>query len=179
MKRTIAGLAMLALSAAAGSAAAEKIAAAPFGDITIHRPQGEVKSVAFFFSGEKGWDPASTAITGYLTDADTLVLGIDLAAFTKNLGSYGKSCLYLAGVLQDTARAIEKQLTLKDYIEPMVVGYSAGSTMAYAAVAGSPPNTFKGGMALSFCTDVNAVHALCKGVNFPATPAGSPPLHSA
>lgn len=175
MKRTIAGLAMLALCGAAGPAAAEKITAAPFGDITIHRPPGEVKSVAFFFSGEKGWDQAATTITGYLTDADTLVLGIDLPVFTRNLGSYGKSCLYLAGVLQDTARAIEKQLALDDYIEPMVVGYSAGSTMAYAAVAGSPPNTFKGGLAMNFCTDVKAVHALCKGVNFPATPAGSPP----
>jgi type IV secretory pathway VirJ component len=91
---------------------------------------------------------------------------------TKNLSSYGKSCLYLAGVFQDAARAIEKQLALTDYIEPMVVGYSAGSTLAYAAVAGSPPNTFKGGVAMSFCTDVKAVHTLCKGVNFPATPAG-------
>lgn len=175
MKRTIAGLAMLAFCAAAGPAVAEKITAAPFGDITIHRPSGQVKSVAFFFSGEQGWDQTATTMTGYLTDADTLVLGIDLAVFTRNLGSYGKSCLYLAGVLQETARSIEKQLALKDYIEPMVVGYSAGSTMAYAAVAGSPPNTFKGGVAMSFCTDVKAVHALCKGVNFPATPAGSPP----
>lgn len=114
-------------------------------------------------------------MAGELTDADTLVLGIDTAVLTKNLGAYGKSCLYLAGVLQEEARAIEKQLALKDYIEPMVVGYSAGSTYAYAAVAGSPPNTFKGGVALSYCTDVKAVHALCKGVNFPATPAGSAP----
>lgn len=169
------GLAFLALCAAALPASAEKITAAPFGDITIHHPKGEVKSVAFFFSGEKGWDETAATMTGELTDADTLVLGIDTSVLTKNLGSYGKSCLYLAGVLQDTARMIEKQLALKDYIEPMVVGYSGGSTLAYAAVAGSPPNTFKGGVGLSYCTDVKAVHALCKGVNIPATPKGVSP----
>lgn len=153
-------------------AAAETITVAPFGDITILRPEGEAKSVAFLFSSEKGWDPVATAMAGYMTDADTLVLGIDMAVFTRNLASYGKSCFYLAGVLQDTARAVEKQLDLKDYIEPMVVGTSAGATMAYAAVAGSPPNTFKGGLALGFCPDATVAYALCKAVNFPAIPAG-------
>lgn len=173
MRRVIAiGLAWLAL-VVADPVSAEKITAVPFGDITIHRPPGAVKSVAFFFSGEKGWSATETAIAGQLTGADTLVLGIDMAVFTKNLAAYGKSCLYLAGVLQDTARAIQKQLALKDYIAPMVVGFSAGSTMAYAALAAAPANTFKGGLALSFCPDVKTAHALCKGENFPAVPAGS------
>ncbi len=174
MKWIIRAMAFLLAGAtlcAAEPARAEKITVAPFGDIEIIRPSGETKSVAFFFSGEKGWDQTAVTMAGYLSDANTLVLGIDMAVFTKNLGSYGKSCLYLAGVLQDTARAIEKQLDLKDYIEPMVVGYSAGATVAYAAVAGSPPNTFKGGLALSFCPDATVPHALCKAVNFPAIEA--------
>jgi type IV secretory pathway VirJ component len=166
------GFTVLAL-VAARPAMAEKINAAPFGDIAVYRPVGKVKSVAFFFSGEKGWSATETIMTGELTSADTLVLGIDLPAFTKNLAADGKSCLYLAGVLQDTARAIEKQLALKDYIEPMVVGFSAGSTMAYAAVAAAPPSTFKGGLALSFCPDEKVAHALCKGGTLPATSAGT------
>src|SRR5262245_66541925 len=122
MRGTIAGaLALVVVSAAAGPAMAEKITAAPLGDITINRPtSGQVKSVAFFFSGEKGWDQTAARMTQFLTDADTLVLSIDTRVFTKNLSSYGKSCLYLAGVLQDAGRVIEKQLALKDYIEPMV-----------------------------------------------------------
>lgn len=171
MRRLVCILLACAALSGAMPAAAEKITVAPFGDIAILRPSGETKSVAFFFSSENGWDPVATAMAGYMTDADTLVLGIDMAVFTRNLGSYGKSCFYLAGVLQDTARAVEKQLDLKDYVEPMVVGYSAGATMAYAAVAGSPPNTFKGGLALSLCPDATVAHALCKAVNFPAIPA--------
>lgn len=172
MKRLISISLAWAVLASASAAWAEKITVAPFGDIAAFRPAGETKSVAFLFSSEKGWDAVATTMAGHMTDADTLVLGIDMAVFTRNLEFYGKSCFYLTGVIQDTARAIEKQLDLKDYIEPMIVGYSAGATIAYAAVAGSPPNTFKGGVALGFCPDVTVAHALCKAVNFPAVQGG-------
>jgi len=80
------------------------------GDITILRPSsGQVKSVAFFFSGEKGWDQTTTTMAGELTDADTLVLGIDTAVLTKNLGAYGSvpEHIEIVDLSQDVLQVLE------------------------------------------------------------------------
>lgn len=157
---------LLALSAAwASPAAAETIRMSPFGDVSVYRPAGEIKSVAILLSDETGWDKAETGIAAELTGADTLVLGVDSAVLLKNEGSGGKACFYPAGSLQDLARMAQKNLNLPAYIEPMLVGHGGGSALAYAAIAEAPDNTFKGGIGLGFCPRVKTTRPLCKGAD--------------
>ena len=45
----------------------------------------------------------------------------------------------------------------------MLVGYSYGATLIYGILTQAPANTFKGGIALGFCPDIELKKPLCKG----------------
>ncbi len=45
----------------------------------------------------------------------------------------------------------------------MLIGYSSGATLVYAAAVESPKGTFAGAMSLGFCPDLQLTQAVCKG----------------
>jgi hypothetical protein len=50
------------------------------------------------------------------------------------------------------------------YHVPVLVGYSSGATVVYAALVQSPPGTFAGALSLGFCPDQDfSGAALCPG----------------
>ena len=52
---------------------------------------------------------------------------------------------------------------LPEYHAPILVGYSSGATLVYAALAQAPPETFRGAISLGFCPDVSLQTPLCRG----------------
>ena len=46
---------------------------------------------------------------------------------------------------------------------PVLVGYSSGATLAYAALVQAPVNTFRGAISLGFCPDLELRRPFCKG----------------
>lgn len=144
------------------SRAGELISLPGVGTLDVYRPTEEISSVALLLSGRSGWGASETAITAELNGSSTLVIGIDTGALEKSYG-HGSSCSFLAGSLQDMARAAEKQLALPSYIEPMLVGYAEGATYAYGAIAEAPENTFKGGVGFAFDPATVMPRPLCKG----------------
>jgi len=56
------------------------------------------------------------------------------------------------------------------YLEPAVVGYSSGATLAYAALVEAAPHTFRGGLGLGFCPDFPDKHPLCPGQGLASLP---------
>jgi type IV secretory pathway VirJ component len=136
---------------------AETMVVAGFGTVTIYAPPGTPTEVVLFISGDGGWNLGVVSMAERLRGMGALVVGIDIRSFFKSLES-GKSCPYPAGALEELSRTVQIQRKLASYIRPILVGYSSGATMVYAALAAAPEETFAGGVSLGFCSDIE-MHA--------------------
>jgi len=150
-------------AALASAAPPEKLVFGRFGDIAIYRPSPAPAHVAIFLSGDGGWNKGVLDMADALVERDTLVLGVDTAHYLKALARSSDSCNYPAGELEALSQYVQKKLELPTYGVPVLVGYSSGATLAYAALAQAPTNTFRGAISLGFCPDLPLRHTFCKG----------------
>ncbi len=119
------------------------------------------QEVVLFLSGDGGWNRGVIAMAERLRDQGALVVGIDTRTFIKSLEA-STSCAYPTGNLEELSRAVQQRMKLRSYHRPIIVGYSSGATMAYAAVAAAPSDTLAGAVSLSFCPDLELRAPLCR-----------------
>jgi type IV secretory pathway VirJ component len=156
---------------AAGTAAAQPAEtwhAPSFGPVTIYRGTAPPRGVVLFVSGDGGWNRGVVDMAHRLRDAGALVVGIDVRAFMKMLEASDR-CAYPAGTLEELSRAVQLRERLPAYQRPVLVGYSSGATLAYAAMAAAPTETFAGVVSLGFCPDVEIRRPLCRSRGLVAT----------
>jgi type IV secretory pathway VirJ component len=147
---------------------AETIKVPTFGTVTIYRGPAAPQQVVLFVSGDGGWNLGVVGMAEQLRDAGALVAGIDIRAFMKALDA-SKNCAYPAGDLEELSRAIQMRYKLPVYKRPILVGYSSGATLVYAAIAAAPPETFAGAISLGFCPDIELRTPLCRMRGLTAT----------
>jgi type IV secretory pathway VirJ component len=154
------------------SAAERTLPGGRFGDVTVATPAGPVKSVALFISGDGGWHLGVVGMARHLVDAGAVVVGIDIRRYLDELGRIEPSgCNDLAVDFERLSHDVQKRLSLPEYRVPVLLGYSSGATLVYAALVQSPPGTFAGGMSLGFCADQDCKgRALCRGTGLHYTP---------
>jgi type IV secretory pathway VirJ component len=124
--------------------------------------------VVLFISGDGGWNLGVVAMADRLRDLGALVIGIDIRSFERSL-ERSKSCAYPAGSLEQLSRAVQLRYKLPHYLTPILVGYSSGATLVYAAAAAAPPETFAGILSLGFCPDLELRVPLCQMRGLKAT----------
>jgi type IV secretory pathway VirJ component len=153
-----------AASPAAGPAppAGETFAFAPFGTVHVYAPAGAPSQVVLFISGDGGWNLGVIPMARRLQAEGALVVGIDIRTLLAGLERSGP-CAYPAGSLEELSRAAQLRHRLPEYHAPILVGYSSGATLVYAALAQAPPETFRGAISLGFCPDVSLRTPLCRG----------------
>lgn len=135
----------------------------PFGLLHIYKTSGQPKHVALFISGDGGWTPAMADMAGSLAALDSMVVGIDITHYIRQLDAERGRCAYPAAHFEELSQYLQKKYHFPRYILPVLVGYSSGATMVYATLAQSPPNTFTGGIGLGFCPDLKTAKPMCKG----------------
>ncbi len=171
--RCIAALALALLNGVGGLAAAapaEVFSYGRFGEVSIYRGRGEAREVALLLSGEGGWTAAVAAMAERLAERNVLVAGIDLRHYLGALDKAAESCVSPAADLENLSHYLQAKLGLPAYIEPTLVGYSAGATLAYGTLAQAPAGLFKGALSLGFCPDVELAKPLCPGMALQAAP---------
>ena len=131
-----------------------------FGAVTVYEPAGTPQHVVLFLSGAGGWNQGVIPMAERLRDQGALVAGIDIRAFLESLEA-SSSCAYPTGNLEELSRSLQQMLKMPSYRRPIIVGYSSGATMAYAAVAAAPRDTLAGAISLGFCPDVQIRVPLC------------------
>jgi type IV secretory pathway VirJ component len=139
----------------------ETIVVPGFGRVAIYAPRAEPTAVVLFISGDGGWNLGVIPMAEALRGRGALLVGIDARTFMKTLNAEG-GCAYPAGDLERLSRTVQLKRGLAEYKPPIVVGYSSGATLAYAAVAAAPPETFAGAISLGFCPDVEIDRPLCR-----------------
>jgi type IV secretory pathway VirJ component len=134
-----------------------------FGRLALYQESPHPSQVVLFISGDGGWNKGVIDMAKALASVDSVVVGIDITHYLKELGSSAEECSYPAADFEMLSKFIQKKLEFPDYITPVLAGYSSGATLAYATFVQAPPNTFKGAISLGFCPDLPLSKPFCKG----------------
>jgi type IV secretory pathway VirJ component len=140
----------------------ETFSFSPFGTVHVYAPPGAPAQVVLFVSGDGGWNLGVIPMARRLQSEGALVAGIDIWTYFAGL-EQSRGCAYAAGSLEELSRAVQLRHHLPEYRAPILVGYSSGATLVYAALAQAPPETFRGAISLGFCPDVSLRTPLCRG----------------
>jgi type IV secretory pathway VirJ component len=155
--------------AAAGQAhEARELEAGRFGIVHVYVPAGKPQSVAIFVSGDGGWELGVTNMARALRDMGAVVIGVDVTRYFASLHRAAQRadahCEMIAADFESLSHQVQRQIGMSEYHVPVLVGYSSGATVVYAALVQSPPGTFAGALSLGFCADQDFAGAqLCPG----------------
>jgi type IV secretory pathway VirJ component len=144
----------------------------PFNELRIYRPHPPVQHLALLLSGDGGWGGPLPEIARRLSDEGTLVAGIDVRDLFSSYARDPQSCVSPGADLADLAHYLEQRYALPD-APPVLIGHSAGATLAYVALAQSPTGTFAGALTLSFCADLDLSKPLCSAPGLRSLPRTS------
>jgi type IV secretory pathway VirJ component len=145
-----------------------------FSEVTLYSTSARPGHVVLFVSGDGGWNLGVIDMAKALASLDALVVGIDIVQYLRAAGSASDSCTYAAADLEALSQFVQKKLSYERYVPPVLVGYSSGATLVYAALVQAPPNTFAGAISMGFCPDLEISKPLCKGsgLQFDPLPKG-------
>jgi type IV secretory pathway VirJ component len=147
------------------SAGAETVSHGRFRKVQIFLPHGPVTHFAFLLSGDGGWSSGLASIAQRLANQGTMVAGIDTAQLYTNLEEDSGDCVFPDGDLENLSHFVQAYYKLPTYFTPILIGYSAGASMAYAMLAQAPRGTFAGALSMSFCVDLDLGKPLCRSGN--------------
>ncbi len=158
------GMLLAVLPSAASDGVRESSVRLPFvGTAVTYMPAGAPENAVIFLSGDGGWN---LGVVGMARRAartlDAVVAGVSYPRLQKAALSEKLPCWCPACDLEEIGKALEKQTGFAQYKPPILVGYSSGASLVYAALASSPTETFAGGVSLGFCPDLDNVPPLCR-----------------
>ena len=161
-----------ALAAPAASAAPPAVLTfGRFGEVDVYRSEGTpARNVVLFLSGDGGWNLGVISMARRLTGKGAVVAGLDIRHYLAQLEKSTDKCVSPASELENLSRYLQSTLGLKDYLQPTLVGYSSGATLAYAALVQAPDGMFKGALSIGFCPDLDVKKPLCKGSGIESAP---------
>jgi type IV secretory pathway VirJ component len=139
-----------------------------FGTVNVYVPHGPPQSVALFVSGDGGWELGVNNMARALREMGAVVIGVDIRQYLASLRHDAQRpnahCEMIAADFESLSHQVQKQIGLGEYHVPVLVGYSSGATVVYAALVQAPPGTFAGALSLGFCADQDFAGAqLCPG----------------
>ena len=143
-----------------------------FGQVSLYRESDHPPHVVVFVSGDGGWHLGVIDMARHLADLDALVIGVDIRTYLKALGRAKSPCSDAASDFATLGRFVETELGYPRPETPILVGYSSGATLVYAALVQAEPGNFRGAMSLGFCPDLPVAKPFCagRGLRFTANP---------
>lgn len=157
-------------------AAARTIERPLFGAITLYAPKGPVHGLALFLSGDGGWNLGVWQMAQEAAARGMWVAGFNTPHLLAALDHNPAPCTDAAGVLKGLAADLEQTLGLPRTLPVVLIGYSSGATVVYAALVQAQPAEFQGGISLGFCPDLVFHKRYCPGAgDLTWTRAAKPP----
>jgi len=145
------------------------IAHGAFAQLRIYRPQDPPRHIALLLSGDGGWGAPLEAIAAGLAARGALVAGIDTREWLAALNRSGSPCIAPGAQLADLGHYLEERYAAAAPA-PVLIGHSAGASLAYVALAQGKPGDFAGALTLSFCTEMDLKRPLCPAAALRGTP---------
>jgi type IV secretory pathway VirJ component len=141
-----------------------------FGKITVYPSADEPKEVVLFVSGDGGWNQGVIGMAQSLADMGALVAGVDITHYLAELNRSDDACSTPGVDFERLGHVLEARYGVKNYREPILVGYSSGATLVYGTLVQAPQGTFAGALSLGFCPDLEVKEPLCKGAGIESEP---------
>ena len=138
----------------------EWVAYGPFPAVRAYRPPGPAQYLVLLLSGDGGWGAPLSEIARRLSAQGALVGGVDVRELFAIYSRDPHGCVSPGADLAALARHLREHYSLTG-ARVLLVGHSAGATLAYVALAQSPAGTFAGALTLSFCADLDLEKPLC------------------
>jgi len=132
-----------------------------FGDLHIYQPQGQAKDFLILVSGDGGWVRAAPVVARALSQEGSFVAGVEIKKYLRGI-KHDPSCVSVAEDFHHLAEFIRTKYQLPQ-TKPILLGYSSGATLVYAALAQSSPGEFNGALSFGFCADFEPAVDFCKG----------------
>jgi len=133
-----------------------------FGKIYVYNRTTTPQNVIIMISGDGGWKFGVVGFSETFSDMNTLVIGVDIPRYFKNLRQRTDDCYNVAADFVQLATVVEKKYDFPDYIPPVIMGYSSGATLVYGILSQARPGTFIGGISIGFCPDIELPKKLCE-----------------
>lgn len=112
-------------------------------------------------SGDGGWGGRVTNFAQHFATAGNLVIGVNVTTYLNILRNKKGACYNCSADFVNLATQVEKKYHLPNYQSPILIGYSRGATLVYALLAQARPGTFRGGISLGFCTEIDLPKPFC------------------
>jgi len=155
---------LLSMIPFAVEAAEETTVLDPFGEIYIYPPAKQPPtSLIILVSGDGGWEHAVLRMARVLSNENSLVTGIDINQYLKNLEKAPEECVSLATDFQALANFVQKKYGIRKQAHPYLIGYSSGATLVYAAIVQAQASDFPAAFSFGFCPDFSPKKDFCKG----------------
>ena len=145
------------------------------GEVTVYAPKGEARGLALFASGDGNWNLGVWDMAHTAADVGYWVAGFSTPNFLKSLENGDGECSDASGLLDHIGSKVKTEFKLPDDWRPVLIGYSSGATIMYAALAQAGDTRFGGAMTLGFCPDLIIHKPFCEGAGLTADKQTKPP----
>lgn len=140
----------------------DSLTVTPFGNVHLYIPDKAPESITIMISGDAGWKYGVIDFSEHFAEKSSLVVGVDILKYYRELRMRKEDCYHVVSDFVKLATIVEKKYKFPHYREPILMGYSSGATLIFALLAQARPNTFKGGISLGFCPDVELPKEFCR-----------------
>jgi len=140
-----------------------------FENFTVYSPHAAPRGFVLLLSGANGWNQGMSDMARRLAQQGAMVAGLDVAQLNASLAADGAECVFPDGDLENLSHFVQAYYHLATYLSPILAGYSAGATLAYATLAQAPTNTFAAAVSMGFCPAYPLSKRLCKGSGLEST----------
>lgn len=144
------------------------------GKVTLYQPKGPPTGAAIFLSGDGGWSPSVANMARRIAGQGAVVAGVSTPAFLKSLEGDSSKCINPNFALRALAQDIQHRAGMGTYVHPILGGYSSGATVAFATLAQSPANIWRGVVSMGFGPDQAGQKPWCAAPGFTATRISKP-----
>ncbi|MBV9345623.1 MAG: hypothetical protein JO341_04745 [Gammaproteobacteria bacterium] len=129
------------------------------GGLRVYAPAGPARHLVLLLSGDGGWNSGLEAIAAGLKADGALVAGIDSRSWLARMEREPASCAAPGRQLESVSHALAQHYGLT--VPALLVGHSAGATLAVIALAQASPRTFRGALTLAFCPELDLSVPVC------------------
>jgi len=152
-----------------------RYAFAATGDVATYLPSHDPKGVVLFLSGEDGWTRDRDQMARALARKGLLVAGISTPALLQAMERSPRTCVNPNYPLIDLARDLQHRMAVETYRKPVLLGYGAGATLAYAAIALWPSGGYQAAVSINPATRLASRKQWCTAPGFSARRMTKPP----
>jgi type IV secretory pathway VirJ component len=165
-------LAVAASACAVAAAGPDTLAHGRFTKVAVYRPATAAKQFVLFLSGENGVSANISEAALALAHEGAMVAVINTPELLASLEGDAARCTSPDGDLENLSRYVQAYYRLPTYMTPILIGYSAGATFAYAMISQAPADLFAGAVSLQFCRALPLKRPLCPSAALESTHDG-------